>query len=1139
MKKNRKPRANTRGSLKVLMIMKLSMFLILALALQSFATKSYSQRSQLTFQLNNVKVINVLNEIENSTEFYFLFNKNLVNIDRRVSVSAHQEEVKSVLDDLFQGTNVTFVITGRQIVLTTAGTNNPQVQDQPKVISGKVTDTAGGALPGVTIVVKGTTQGIITGADGSYSIGEVPANAVLVFSFVGMKSQEIKVDNHPNINIVLEEETIGINDVVVTALGIRRSEKALSYNVSQIKAEEIIQNKDVNFINSLNGKVAGLTINSSSGGVGSASKVVIRGQKSINQSSNALYVIDGVPMLTMAGKGGTEFGSSGATDPIADINPEDIASISVLNGAAAAALYGSDAANGAIIVTTKSGSTDKTSLVITSNVDWMQANSTPKFQNRYGTGDLSSSEGSSIRSWGNKLNSANYMGYNPVSDYLKTGVTATETVSLSTGTEKNQTYLSAATTNSKGIITNNRYDRYNFNFRNTTVFLDGKMKLDVGATYVYQKDRNMINQGIYGNPLVGAYLFPRGNDWNDIRMYERYDSSRNLYIQYWPVGDAGIVMENPYWINYRELRQNAKSRYMLNASLSYDLFDWLSLAGRIRMDNSYTDYTQKYYASTNTQRTEGSSNGFYGINKMQNKQLYGDLMLNINKYFGDDWSLQANIGASLSDMRQDANLTSGPIPDGKITTEAALLPNFFAVQNLSNTAITTRRQDGWQEQTQSIFASAELGYKHSYYLTLTGRTDWPSQLAGPHSTKSSFFYPSIGGSVIMSEIVKLPEPIDYLKIRTSWASVGVAFERYIANPLYSWDTSSLSWSTQTEYPIYDLKPERTNSVEVGLTMNFLKHFNLEFTYYNTNTKDQTFDPSVSVGSGASSFKIQSGNVRNRGIELALGYQNSWKKFSWSTNYTLSVNRNKILTLANNVTDPGTGKTISISMLDMGGLGNAHFILHEGGTLGDLYSIADLRRDDNGEIYIDENGKIATETISDSNDFIKLGSVLPKANMSWRNDFKYAGFNVGFLLSARLGGVVYSRTQAMLDYYGVSETTAAARDNGGVMVNGGDLMSANTWYSTVAGGDIIPQYYTYSASNVRLQEASLGYTFPKKWFNNACELQVSVVGRNLAYLYKKAPFDPESIATTGNFYSGIDYFMTPSMRNMGFNIRIKF
>ena len=385
----------------------------------------------------------------------------------------------------------------------------------------------------------------------------------------------------------------------------------------------------------------------------------------------------------------------------------------------------------------------------------------------------------------------------------------------------------------------------------------------------------------------------------------------------------------------------------------------------------------------------------------------------------------------------------------------------------------------------------------------------------------------------------MPENLSYVKLRASYASVGVAFERFIANPKYSWNSSGLSWNTQTQYPMYDLKPERTESLEVGLTLRFLKHFNMDVTYYRSNTRNQTFSPQISIGSGYSDIYIQSGNVRNQGVELALGYSNTWGKFSWDSNYTLSVNKNKIISLANNVYNPVSGEYFDISLLDMNGLGQAHFILKEGGTLGDLYSMIDIKREYNGRIFIDRDGSIPTETIQDVDKYIKLGSVLPDANMAWRNDFRIGNFNIGFLVSARIGGVVFSRTQAMLDYYGVSEASAAARDAGGIVINGGDRIDSQTWYRAVAGGTSVPQYYTYSATNVRLQEAYVGYTVPKKVLKNVCEINISLVGRNLWMIYNKAPFDPESIATTGNYYQGIDYFMMPSLRNIGFNVRLKF
>ena len=1122
----------TAFSQKIRKLFELVFILLLSLSV----TVVRAQNSGITLNMQDATVAQVMKAIENQSHYVFLY-KNL-DTSRKVSVNIRNKRIDEVLDIVFKDLNISYKIDNLQILLSQKESENKA----PATITGFVTDVSQQPVIGASIIVKGTTIGTTTNVDGSYKL-QLPRSAeplILIVNYLGYTPVEVTVNNRTSIDVTLKEDTVSVDAIVVTALGIKRSEKALSYNVQSVDSESILANKDVNFINSLAGKVAGLTINASAGGVGSASKVVMRGQKSITQSSNALYVIDGIPMYTTARDGSMEFGSQGTTDPIADINPEDIESMSVLNGAAAAALYGSDAANGAIVVTTKQGKAGHTSITVSSNTEVSSPFILPEFQNRYGTGNIYLSEGSTVQSWGHRLNAANKYGYDPRKDYFQTGVTGTESVSFSTGTEKNQTYLSAATVNSRGVIPNNTYDRYNFTFRNTTSFLNNKFKLDVGASYIIQKDRNMTNQGLYNNPLVGAYLFPRGNDWANIEMYERYDAARRLHTQYWPVGDAGLAMQNPYWINYRNLRENRKDRYMLNASLSYDILDWLNVSGRIRIDNSNTTYTEKFYASTITQLTEGSKNGLYGITKTEDRQVYGDVLVNINKSFGDNWTLQANIGASISDMRYDAMKNRGPIPDGEITDEKQMLANVFNIQNLSNTSKTERLQDGWREQTQSVFASAEIGYKNTYFLTLTGRNDWPSQLAGPHSTKTSFFYPSVGLSVVLSQIIpNMPENLSYVKIRGSYASVGVAFERYLANPQFTWSKSGLNWSSQTRFPVYNLKPERTKSFEIGLTMRFLRHFNLDVSYYDTKTSDQTFEPTISTGSGSSSLTIQSGDVRNRGVELALGYNNTWGKFSWDTNYTLSVNRNKILSLADDVVNPETGEHFSVDQLDMGGLGDARFILRKGGTLGDFYSRVDLKRDSNGDIYTSEKGEIATEPIADVNSYIKLGSVLPDANMAWRNDFRWGNFNFGFIVSARLGGVVFSRTQAMLDNYGVSEATAAARDRGGVMINGDDLVDANKWYTAVGGGNAVPQYYTYSATNVRLQEASIGYTIPKRLTRNVCEITLSLVGRNLWMIYNKAPFDPESIATTGNYYQGIDYFMMPSMRNFGFNLRLKF
>ena len=1078
--------------------------------------------AQLTLSTPRTTLGTVIKQIQSQSKYQFFYNDKLSTVTVE-PLKVKDASLEQVLNTLLKNKDISYKIE-ENIIYLSEKENSDSLQQQSgkeRTITGQVVDAKGEPLIGVSILVKGTTDGAITDLDGNYKIVTKSNNPVIVYSYIGYKTQEIPLKGQTAINITMMDDTQVIDEVVVTALGIKRSEKALSYNVTQVDAESALAVKDANFINSLNGKVAGLNINSSSSGIGGASKVVMRGSRGIEQSSNALYVIDGIPMYNLSASGGSEeMQSQGSTEAIADINPDDIESMSVLSGAAAAALYGSNASNGAIVITTKKGKVGRVALTVSSNTEMLSPFVMPQFQNRYGTSGTDAS-------WGKRLNEANYRGYDPASDYFQTGLIGTESVTLSTGTEHNQTYLSAAAVNSRGIIPNNKYDRYNFTFRNTTLFLEDKMKLDVGAQYIMQKDRNMVNQGIYANPLSSAYLFPRGNDWEDYKMYERYDLERNMYTQYWPQGGGSFRLQNPYWINYRNLRENDKDRYMLSAALSYDILSWLNVAGRVRLDNSYNTYTQKYYASTIATIAEGE-NGFYGVTNTRDKQTYADLLLNINKTFGEDWSLTANIGASYSDNRSEALAVSGPIA-------ANGLPNFFTVAQLDKET-GKREETGYREQTQSIFASAEVGYRSTYYLTLTGRNDWPSQLAGPNSKQSSFFYPSVGGSVVLSELFKLPESISYLKLRASWASVGLPFGRFLAYPTFSWNTSTGAYSSQSAYPLYDLKPERTDSWEVGLTARFLKHFNFDVSFYNTKTYNQTMDAKLSPTGGYSTFYAQTGNVRNRGVELSLGYKNTWNKFSWSSNYTFSANKNKILSLIDGYINPVTGEEITKDRMDVGGLSKARFILKVGGSLGDLYSQSDLLRDSNNKIYVNADGNVAA---NDKADDIYLGSVFPKANMAWRNDFQYGNWGLGFLLTARLGGVVYSATQAVLDSYGVSEATAAARDNGGVVINGNDMIDAQKWYTVVGADSGIPQYYTYSATNLRLQEASVSYTIPRKKLKNIMDITLSLVGRNLWMIYCKAPFDPESVATTGNYYQGIDYFMMPSLRSVGFNLKLKF
>ena len=1092
-------------------------FCLLMMQAPSFAQNS----AKITIQKKNISIIEALKEVEKQSDYSVGYNDSQLRNKPVLNLDLKAVALENALAQILRGSGFTYQFKDKYIMIIP---DNKPKGIPAKKVSGIVIDENNEPLIGVNIKVEGSSIGAITDIDGNFNI-MAPQGSTLSFTYVGYTPQSVKITDKNIYDIRLVSDTKQLSEVVVTALGIKREQKALSYNVQQVKADAISGIKDANFINSLNGKVAGVNINSSSSGVGGASKVVMRGTKSIEQSSNALYVIDGIPMFNFGGGGGTEFDSRGKSESIADLNPDDIESISVLTGAAAAALYGSNAANGAIVITTKRGQVGKLQVSVNSNTEFSKPFVLPQFQNRYGTGSRGKTGGTTTLSWGPLLNEASRTGFEP-KDFFDTGLIFTNSVTLSTGTEKNQTFFSAASVNSQGIVPNNRYNRFNFTFRNTTSFLNDRMKLDVGASYIIQNDRNMTNQGVYSNPIVPVYLFPRSDDFSLIKVFERWDPARKINTMFWPQGEGDLRMQNPYWIAYRNLRLNQKKRYMLSAQLSYDITDWLNIAGRVRIDNSHTKYEQKLYASSNATITEESTQGHYTIAKPDETQTYADVLANINKRFGD-YSLVANVGASIVNNKFEELSYRGPIREKGI-------PNVFNVFDLDN-AKKKARQDEWQEQTQSIFASVEVGWKSMLYLTLTGRNDWASQLA--NSSTSSFFYPSVGLSGVISEMIQMPSFIDYMKVRGSFSSVGMPYPRNLTSPTYEYNEATQSWKPKTHYPIGDLKPERTDSWEVGLDMKLFKDFNLGLSWYLANTFNQTFDPQISVSSGYTTIYLQTGYVRNTGLELSLGYGHTWNNnFRWDSNFTLSHNKNKIKELVRDYVHPETGELINKDRLDVGGLGKARFILKEGGTLGDLYTQSDLKRDDNGMVDIDPTGIVAIENNLPD---IKLGSVFPKANLAWSNHFSWKGISLSALFTARIGGIVYSATEAAMDQYGVSERSALARDNGGVLVNNRTLVDAQNYYTTIGSESGLPQYYTYNATNVRLQEASIGYLIPRKWLGNVCDIQVSVIGRNLWMIYNKAPFDPESVATTDNYYQGIDYFMLPSTRNIGFNVKINF
>ncbi len=999
-------------------------------------------------------------------------------------------------------------------------TNNLKTQQSNAnvKVTGTIVDNTGEPVIGATVRVKNSkseTNGVISDIDGKFTL-TAPKGAVLLISYIGLNTQEVKVTGNDELKITLRPESHTIDQVVVTALGIKRAEKALSYNVQKVSADELTRNKDANFVNSLNGKIAGVSISKSASGVGGATRVIMRGAKSIEGDNNVLYVIDGIPLFNFSG--GTDSGIMGegrvSSEGIADINPEDIESINVLAGPSAAALYGSNAANGAILITTKKGKEGRVEISFSSPADFSSPLLMPEFQNRYGN------KQGSYESWGEKLSTPS--SYDPKKDFFRTGTNFINALTVNAGNEINQTFASIATTNSRGIVPNNTYDRYNFTVRNTTNMFNKKVQLDLGASYIKQKDNNMVSQGEYWNPIVAAYLYPRGESFEGIKTFERYDNVRNFSTQYWPISDSRYANQNPYWTAYRNLAPDDKDRFMFNAGLTYNVCDWLSVAGRVRLDQTFMTSERKIYASSFDYFAK--SNGAYEYYNYKDHQTYIDAIANINKRF-NDFNIAANVGYSYSDY---ASLTRG------YGGNLVLVPNKFTLQNI-DPADSKVREAGGDSKVRNVaaFASAEIGWKSMLYLTVTGRNDWNSRLV--NSSEESFFYPSVGLSGIISEMIKLPTFISYLKVRGSYTEVGSPVSRSgmtpgtITTPLVGGSLKSTDI-----YPFTNYKAERTKSYEVGLTARFWNKLSLDLTLYKSNTYNQTFIGELPESSGYKAAYLQAGNVENRGIEMALGYNDNFGGVQWNSSLVYSKNINEIKEMVKDYHHPLSPKPINIPEVSKD---KGRVLLKVGGSINDIYARKVLAKDNQGYVNVSPSGGIGLETV----DPIYLGKTTPDFTIGWNNSFTYKNFGLSFLLNARVGGVVTSSTQALLDRFGVSKASADARDAGGVMLPNQGLYDAKKYYMlTATGENDLAGYYTYSATNVRLQELTLSYRFNPRWFKNIVkDLTLSFIATNPWMIYCKAPFDPELTSSTGTYGQGNDYFMQPSLKSYGFSVKFKF
>ncbi|RRB13384.1 SusC/RagA family TonB-linked outer membrane protein [Larkinella knui] len=991
-----------------------------------------------------------------------------------------------------------------------------------KSVTGKVSDSKGEAIPGSTVVLKGSDVGTTTGADGRFSI-QVPNDAsVLVFSSIGFTTKEVTVGSQSVINVVLEASTALLEEVVVTALGVQREKKALTYATQQIGGDELRRAQNTNFVDALNGKAAGIDIKVSSSGAGGSTRAVLRGNKSLQGSSEALYVIDGIPMANNKGGQPGSYGGTDGGDGLSAINPADIESISILRGANASILYGSQGANGVILITTKKGKEGKVSVDFNSSAVVERVSGLPKFQYRYGTvgGDYSwTPVGTTV------VKSDNYQK-DYIKDFFQTGATYNNTLGITGGNGKTNVYFSYANISSKGVLPTNTYTKHNFSFRQSTKLLKDKITVSSGIILSSEVSKNRPGAGYYNNPLTGLYLFARDRDFNSYKNnYAVFNPDRNMDKMNWYSTEE--KQNNPYWEINKDPKLQTNKRIIANAKLSYEIAENLRFEVRGNIDYNNVLDDKRYAAGGNS--VSVSPNGTWSYNKYTDQSLYTDGILTYTKNFGNI-SLNALAGLSYQKNTFYDGLSVG---NG---TVALQYPNVFTFANMPYNVIFSN--DGRYSNTikQGAFANLSLGFKDFLFLDLAGRNDWASTLA--LTGNQSYFYPSVGGSAVISQMLNLPQAISFLKVRASFSQTANEVPYNVVNPQNSiggagGPTGIGGINRNTQVPFTNLKPEKIVANEYGIEAKFLKgRLGADFTLYNGVSTNQFLSLAAPSGSGYTTYYVNAGKITNKGFELTLTAEPfRTNRFSWNTSVNASQNKNKIVELIpSNPTYQVGGDNEGFAS-----------IIKAGGSFNDVY-IYKFNRNDAGQIILDKNGvptKAATQTI--------VGNVNPKLILGWTNNLSYGNFFASALVNGKFGGVAFSKTEAFLDSYGVSERSAEARDAGTVAINAVTpeglavtSIAPYTYYSAIGDRNKIMEPYVFSRTNVRLGQFVLGYNFKSKGTNPIFkDASVSFIGRNLFFFYKKAPFDPEQAMSTNNSLQSTDVFGMPSTRSYGLNLKLSF
>ena len=1129
-------------------------------------------------------------------------------------------------------------------------------QQQYGTVKGTIVDENGEPVFGAVVYVVGTTNSTMVDFDGKYELLNVKKGSTIRATLMGYTCDD-QVWNGGALNFVMKEESTALDEVVVTAMGIMRKEKSLTYATQLIKADDLLKAPDANIANSLEGKISGITITPSAGGAGGASKIVLRGNKSIMGENAPLIVIDGVPMTnSIRGQVGdaaslTSYGNAEGSDPLSLINPDDIESMNVLKGANAAALYGSRAANGVVMITTKKGKEGKMEITFNSNTSFETPLTTPRLQNSYGGYRAANGGSLDYNSWGDRLSGENtqhiyeYAGdkqyyeegttlqaylrnyaKNDLSDFYSTGINTTNSISISGGTEKIQTYASYSNTQSIGMISSNKYDRNTFSFRQTYK-LWNRLTVNANASYNQAKTQNRVGGGTLGNPIYHLYTAPRDVDMDYYKQNYKADG------KWWSSGDSGgngtqtyyedmgdgwlfenrghVLLEgpmqqyafqspkinNPYWLTNMNKGESNEDRFSASFSATLEIIKGLNFQARVSLDHTrYQDEGGRY--ATTWYDTEMYRYGTYYLGNSRTNEIYTDYMLSYNKEFAKDWSVSASAGYVGHTIKGNSSNTYL----GEATDYMSKGGYIFGIPTSINKfdpsfggpgATSKGKSSDWD---QAALATAQIGWKDVLFVDASYRHDWyrPFRQFAWAGTKESYGYFGVGANAILSDMIKMPEWFTYAKYRLSYSEVGNS----IPNTLYNQGSgnSVLGTAIGNSRNFFTPEPEKTKSFETGLEMQFFNDcLNFDVTYYNSAMHNSYLEI---AGTNGKAQPVNSGIIRNQGIELTLGYD--WKMnrhWRWQTNVNYSFNHNEIE--ATNMDKYGNHKDMSTSFAN----GKIQVLYRKGGAYGDIY-ITDFTRFKNDvykytttEIEIidriptevevvkysktpvtDANGNVISELVNKAGDMyvtngkpslggyvdvtdggnLKVydknkkfqtfaGNVNSKHQLSWSNTFSYKDFSLYFLINGRIGGKVVSLTEGYLDQYGASERTGNARLNAeandiytedgrlGMYLNEErNLVAVQDYYEFV--GSSYAGDYIYDATNFRLRELSLGYTF-RNLLGDYKNLSISFVCRNLFFLYKAAPVDPDISLSTANGLGGIDVFNYPSARTYGINIKL--